>query len=201
MLWRFSPASLAILLAYGLSLRMVFLDQKLAAASHGGEPVLIPAGRLTLPRAIGGYLLGALLIVAAAPILAHAADRLAELSGLGKTFVGSTLVAFSTSLPELVASVVALRMGAFDLAIGNVFGSNAFNMALLVPLDAVQPDSLFASVSTNHALTAVAAMMITSVAVMGQLYQVENRRRFVEPDALLVIVLVLGTLGLLYYVR
>lgn len=203
LLWHFSVGSLAILVAYALSLRMVFYDQKLAAAAapHGDEVVLIPAGGLTLRKAIGGYLLGALLIVVAAPFLAHAADKLAELSGLGKTFVGTTLVAFSTSLPELVASIAALRMGAFDLAIGNIFGSNAFNMALLAPLDAVMPGSLFAAVSPNHALTAVAAIVITSVAVMGQLYQVEKRRRLVEPDALLVILLVFGMLGLLYYLR
>ena len=87
------------------------------------------------------------MIFLAGPRLAHVAGQLADLSGLGKTFVGTTLVALCTSLPELVASITALRMKSFDLVIGNVFGSNAFNMILFVPLDAAHPGSLFADIS------------------------------------------------------
>jgi cation:H+ antiporter len=163
--------------------------------------VLVPASHLTLPIAITGYVVAAVAIVVAAPFLARAADRLAELSGLGGTFVGTTLVALSTSLPELVATAAAVRMGAFDLALGNIFGSNAFNMVLLVPLDAVYPGALLAAVSPTHALTGVSTILVTAVAVMGQLYHVEKRRFFLEPDAVLVIGLVLGTLLLLYALR
>ena len=55
-------------------------------------------------------------------------------------------MAITTSLPELVASIAAVRLGAFDLAIGNTFGSNAFNMVLFVPLDAFHEGPLFAAV-------------------------------------------------------
>jgi cation:H+ antiporter len=85
-----------------------------------------------------------------------------------------------------------------DLAIGNIFGSNAFNMLLLAPLDAVQPGSLFAAISPIHALSCFSAILVTTVAVMGQLYQVENRRRFVEPDALLMLALIFGALLLVH---
>jgi cation:H+ antiporter len=90
-------------------------------------------------------------------------------------------------------------MGAHDLAIGNVFGSNAFNMILLVPLDVMHPGPLLAAVSANHAITAVAAVLATQVAVMGQLYQAEKRILFVDPDAGLVMLIVIGALVLVYF--
>jgi cation:H+ antiporter len=195
--------SLILLVAYVGGVRLVFYDQRFVAQQQGeqSQDVLVPASHLTLPIAITGYVVAAVAIVVAAPFLARAADRLAELSGLGGTFVGTTLVALSTSLPELVATAAAVRMGAFDLALGNIFGSNAFNMVLLVPLDAVYPGALLAAVSPTHALTGVSTILVTAVAVMGQLYHVEKRRFFLEPDAVLVIGLVLGTLLLLYALR
>jgi cation:H+ antiporter len=182
---------------------MIFYDQRVAAqhAQEEGHDVMVPAGRLKLWQAIVGFLVAAAVIVITGPFMAHAADELAELTGLGGTFVGTTLVALCTSLPELVASITAVRMGAFDLAVGNVFGSNAFNMVLLFPLDLVHAGPVLAAVSPNHAITALATVVVTSVAIMGQLYQVEKRIRFIEPDAALVILLVIAALAGLYYLR
>ena len=89
-------------------------------------------------------------------------------------------------------------MGAHDLAIGNVFGSNAFNMLLLVPLDLVHDGPILGAVSTGHAITSVAAILATMIVVLGQLYQVESRRRLIEPDAWLVLFVILGALWLVY---
>ncbi len=133
--------------------------------------------------------------------MAEAAGRLAELTGLGDTFIGTTLVALSTSLPELVTTLVALRMGAIALAIANIFGSNSFNMVLLLPLDMAYPGALFAAVSMAHAVSGLFIILVTALIVMGQLYQVEKRIALVEPDALLVILLVLSALATIYYLR
>lgn len=197
--------SLAILVVYVLGLRLVFYDQRVSAArtDSSSQDVLMPASpHTTLVRALTGFAVAAAAILIAGPFMAEAAGTLAELSGLGGTFVGTTLVALSTSLPELVASLTAVRMGAFDLAVGNVFGSNAFNMVLLIPLDVVYREgSLLSAVSPNHALTCLASIVVTCVAVAGQLYQVERRTKFIEPDALLVIVLICGAIGMLYWIR
>jgi cation:H+ antiporter len=197
------PGTWLIVVAYVAGLRIVFFDQRAAAAARGGhgQEVLLPAGKMSLARAVVGYVVCALVIVVAAPFLAEAAGEIAKRSGLGDTFVGTTLVAFCTSLPELVATLAAVRMGAFDLAIGNIFGSNAFNMILLFPLDLFHTGPLLASASQSHAVTCLATIVITSVAVMGQLYQVERRRRFFEPDALTVVLLIVGALALLYYLK
>jgi hypothetical protein len=72
-------------------------------------------------------------------------------------------------------------------------------MILLVPLDLAQPGALLAAVSQAHILTALAVIMATAVAVLGQLYKVERRIRFIEPDAALVIAIILGSLALIYF--
>jgi cation:H+ antiporter len=92
-------------------------------------------------------------------------------------------------------------MKAFDLALGNIFGSNSFNMILFVPLDIAHRSPLFATLSPTHVLTALAIIMATAIAVLGQLYTVEKRIRIIEPDAALVIAVVVGSLALIYFVR
>ncbi len=111
------PAVLAILLAYVMGVRVVFLDQRVAAAQRKGEGdqseiVAVPAGTMTMRRAVLGYLVAAVAIVVAGPFLATSASQIAALSGMGESFVGTLFVAISTSLPEMVASLAALRLGA-----------------------------------------------------------------------------------------
>lgn len=186
-----------VLFGYLFGVRMISCDQTASRAENDASetPHTAPGGWLS--SAIG-FCVAAAAIVVSGPFLADAAGQLADATGLGKSFMGTTLVAFSTSLPELVASLAALRMGAHDLAIGNVFGSNAFNMLLLIPLDIVHEGPLLSEVSNVHAVTCVASVIATLVVVLGQLYQVERRRRFIEPDASLVIAVVFGSLWLIY---
>jgi cation:H+ antiporter len=191
--------ALAVLGAYSLIVRMVYFDQRFAAAQQPAEAETHPG--MSLRVAVTGFFAAALVIFFAAPHVAESASKIAELSGLGSTFVGTTLVALSTSLPELVATLAAVRLGAFDLALGNIFGSNAFNMILFVPLDLAYPGPLLGAVSSTHVLTALAVILATSIAVLGQLYHVEKRIRFVEPDAAMVLTVVIGALALLYGMR
>jgi cation:H+ antiporter len=195
-----SPLTYLVVVAYLLGVRLVYLDQRIAqrTAAEQGVATHVLTG-MTLGKALAGFAVCAAAIFVAGPFLAHAADELAKKTGLGGTFVGTTLVAFSTSLPELVSSLAALRMGAFDLAIGNVFGSNAFNMILLAPLDALHPTPLLSAVSPSHAVTCVAAVLATMVVVLGQLYQAEKRIRLIEPDAALVILIIVAGLVLVYF--
>ncbi|HQY87352.1 MAG TPA: hypothetical protein PK402_01755, partial [Tepidisphaeraceae bacterium] len=188
-----------IVLAFLLVMRLVFFDQKMAAEQTPLKLMPENEKQMSLPRAATGYIGAAVAIVLAGPFLARSASIIADESGLGGTFVGSTFVALCTSLPELVTSLVALRMGAFDLAVGNIYGSNSFNMVLLAPLDAVHSGPLFASISTSHLVTAMATILITSVAIAGQLYHAERRKRFIEPDATTIIALIILTFVFLYF--
>ena len=185
---------------YLMGVRLIYFDQaasRAEAVAASPDPEPHPTAGSWRASALG-FAVAAAVIVVTGPFLAEAAGTIADASGLGKTFVGTTLVAFSTSLPELVASLAALRMGALDLAIGNVFGSNAFNMLLLVPLDVVHRGPILSAVSKSHAITCLAAIVATLVVVLGQLYHAERRRKVIEPDATLVIVIVFGALWLIY---
>lgn len=203
-LFGLSWGSIAVVVGYVIGVRMVYYDQQASMReAAAGEP---PATRHQTPRfallkPASAFIAAAACIVVIAPLLARSADRIAELSGLGGTFVGTTLVAFSTSLPELVSTLAALRMGAADLAIGNVFGSNAFNMLIVVMMDLVYSGPILAAVSPTHALTCFGVILVTSVVILGQLYRVEKRIIFVEPDAALILALSAGTLWLVYLAR
>jgi cation:H+ antiporter len=198
-LLRIGGWSWAILIAYLLGVRMLFIDQRISAhvATETTKEGTIRAGPLR--QSLVFFTAAAGVLVVAGPRLAEAADALSDRTGLGGTFVGTTLVALTTSLPELVASLAAVRLGALDLAIGNALGSNAFNMILFVPLDAVHSGSFFQALSPSHAVTAFAVVIATSIAVLGQLYHVERRLPLIEPDALLVILVIIGALGLVFH--
>lgn len=193
------PAIAVVSLGYLMGVRLVYVDQQVSLqASSVSDPLTSP--RISLGVAVLGFLIATAVVFLAAPILANSSGRIAELSGLGETFIGATLLALTTSLPELVATIVAIRIGAADMAVGNIFGSNALNIAILVPLDWAFPGSLLHDVEQAHVVTCLAVTLITAVVVVGQLYRVERRIMFIEPDAGTVILLVFGALWLLYLV-
>ena len=200
-----STWSWAILLSYLFGARMIFINQRISARlvsesrlddSSVSQEISSPKPSLLLPSVIFSTAAGVLCF--AGPQLAHVAGALAEETGLSGTFIGTTLVAVTTSLPELVASLTAIRIGAIDLAIGNAFGSNAFNIVLFAPLDFFHEGSVFLSMSSAHAVTAFTVVLATAIAALGQLYHGERRLPFIEPDAFLMLFVVLGGLLLIY---
>lgn len=194
------PGPLALAVVYLFSLRLVHYDQQFAtAAVSDAPPEQERPDTPSLQRSSVGFLVAAFVIFLAAPRLAAAAEVLADASGLGGTFIGTTLVALSTSLPELVTTWFAVRMAAFDLAIGNIFGSNSFNMLIFLPVDACYAGSLFAEASPTHVITAGCVILVTAVCMLGLLYRAEKRYWIVEPDALLVILLIIGSLVLIRF--
>jgi cation:H+ antiporter len=103
---------------------------------------------------------------------------------LGQSFIGNIVIAASTSLPEIVVSLAALKMGAVDMAFGNLFGSNLFDMAILGIDDVFYMNGvLTAVVSPNHQIAAVAAMTMTAVAVVGLTYRVTKKTLFLAWDS------------------
>ena len=200
--------SWAILILYLLGLRLTYLEKDYPSFSRAESleqhsSNVRPDFKTVIRKrsfilALVGYCAAAATILMAAPFLVRAANQIAQVSGLGQTFIGTTLVALATSLPELISTLTAFRMGAPDLAIGNIFGSNTFNMVLFAPLDIFYPKVLFSSVKGIHAVTAFSVITATSVAVMGQLYRKKERSRFSEPSSEIVVVLVLAFMYLLY---
>lgn len=187
-----NPGSALLLVLYVGGTRAVYRHARRGEALKAAEATPVPP-RLTLRKASIRFTLAAAAVLAAAPVFAWSAKGLAAVTGLGTTFLGTWLVGLTTSLPELVASVAAVRLGAFDLAVGNLFGSNAFNMALFFALDLAQPGSFFAAVDPSHALSGLFGIVLTSLGLAAIVYRAERRYALLEPDsALMVLAYLLG---------
>lgn len=127
---------------------------------------------IDLRRAIVLFAVNAVFVIVAATFLPFIAERIAHMTGLGTTFVGSAFVALTTSLPEVVISIAALRLGAIDMAIANMFGSNMFNIMVLGVDDIFYlRGDVFADVSSSHIVTAMIAVVMTSIAVIALTYR------------------------------
>src|SRR3989344_4484849 len=112
----------------------------------------------SLRQAATRFAMAAAIVVGAGMWLPFVAVNLATTMGWNRSFVGSLFVALVTTLPELAVTLSALRLGALDMAIGNLLGSNLFNVAI-VGIDDLfyRPGDLLAHVSPVHAITAASA--------------------------------------------
>ena len=160
-----------ILLLYILAMRTVFRYEQ-GRRQESAEQVAEVYAHLSLRQAIIGYALAAAVVVGAGTWLPFVGQALAHLMGWETTFVGTLFVAFATSVPEMVVTLAALRIGALDMALGNVLGSNLFNVAILAVDDILYlPGPLFEHVSSIHSLSAVSAIMMSGIAIVGLLYR------------------------------
>ena len=108
------------------------------------------------------FILGGLAaIVAGGNMVVNSASSIASSFGLSETLIGLTVVAFGTSLPELVTSVVASRKGENGLALGNVIGSNLFNILFVLAASATISPMKVDILSTYDAIFLIAASIIT----------------------------------------
>lgn len=168
-------SSLLIVALYGVAMSTVFRYERTQLEEFAeAEADRFPG--VTLRQLALRYLAAALLVVAAGSWLPFVASHIAVQMGWYESFVGTLLVAFVTSLPELVVTVAALRLNALDMAIGNLFGSNLFNILILAVDDVLYVQGpLFANVSTSHAVSALSAIMMTGIAIVALLYRTKTR--------------------------
>ncbi len=166
-----------IIIAYAVGIRTIYNYEKKFLVKLVEEAAeKLRYSEIPLKRAVILYAANAVLVTVAAVFLPFVAGRLAEETGLGTGFFGTFFVAMVTTLPEFTVSISAARIGAYDLAIGNLLGSNMFNIALLAADDILYAGGpLFADVSSAHATTGLMAMIMTSIAVLSISYRPERR--------------------------
>jgi cation:H+ antiporter len=164
-----------ILVMYLLIMRTVFRYEKAQVKTFTqAETDQYPG--LTKQQAILRYLIAAGFVILAGSLLPYIGKTIAEQMGWHESFVGTLFIAFATSLPEIVVTVAALRLGAVDMAVGNLLGSNLFNITILAIDDVLYtPGPLFNHVSATHAVSAFSAIMMTSVAIVGLFYHPQKR--------------------------
>jgi len=130
----------------------------------------------TLAQAISRFTAAAAVVLGAGIWLSTLADQLALAAGWNRSFVGTLFMALVTTLPEIAVTLSALRMGAVDMAIGNLLGSNLFNVAILAIDDAAYLQrALLADASPAHAATAMAGVVMTGLVIVGLVLRPRGR--------------------------
>jgi cation:H+ antiporter len=189
--------SLLILAVYFVAVWLI--QGNSSPVAHAGIEPAIPEGTASLLRGVIGFLLAAGALVVVTPIMVESANEIAVITGLGTTFIGTTLVALVTSLPELVTTLAAIKIGADDMAIGNLFGSNMFNMFAIGLTDVFFTQGRFLSViDPSFLLVGMIGLLMTGMGLIGNLAKLEKRIWFIEIDALALIVFYFSSLWLLF---
>lgn len=158
-----------ILMVYAVALRALYVQEHRQAVEIAIEEAY---HEHSLQTALISYAVASLVVIAAAVWMPFAALAVAEEMGWGQSFVGTLLVALATTLPEAASTLGALRIGAIDLAIGNLLGSNLFNVTIIAVDDlAYLKGPLLTHVSETHAISGVSAIVMTGAAVVGLYYR------------------------------
>ena len=173
-----------LIVLYFVAMRVIFAHERHRRARETQEVAEeLQYGDITLRSAMAHYAAAAVAVVGAALCLPRLGVELARQTGLSEAFVGSLFVAITTSLPEIVVSLAAVRIGAVDLGIGNVLGSNLFNL-LILGLDDVfyRQGPLLARAGASHDVAVVAIVMMNGLFLIGLTYKVMTKRFVVTWD-------------------
>lgn len=168
-----SIASLFIVALYLVAMRALFITEQ-----RRGHREASPIGEssMSLRQAVRGYALAAVVIVGAGIWLPQIGVELARVMGWSHTFVGTLFIAFATSVPELATTWGAVRIGAIDMAMGNLLGSNLFDVLILAIDDlAYLPGSIFANVQPVNAISAITACMMSGAVIVALAYRPVSR--------------------------
>lgn len=156
-----------LFLLYAVAMRTIY-DYERRALAQSPEPDP-PQGSLGLRALAWRYAAASAVVVAASLWLPFIATALAREIGWTQGFVGTLLVALATTLPELTVTIAAVRLGALDLAIGNLIGSSLFNLVVLGIDDILYvPGSLYAAAAPPHAVSVITGAMMAGALIARQ---------------------------------
>lgn len=128
--------------------------------------------KYTRTQVVMRYTLFASVVVVAAIFLPVYGEGVAKLLGIGEGFFGTVFLALSTSLPEIVISFMAVRQRSIDMAVGNVLGSNVFNIFILALYDIVYTKGpLLENITPKLAIPSIGTILITTIGIIGLVYK------------------------------
>lgn len=166
---------------------------------EGDEPNEDADPERSLPRMLVALALLAITILAAGAMLALSAEGIAEQAGLSSGMVGFLLVALATSLPELSSVTAAVRAGRYELAVGDIFGTNLFNLTLLALADLLSsaPEPVLAAAGTFEVLGALVALLMTGAFVVGLLERKDKTVLRMGYDAVAALLIFVGGIAVM----
>lgn len=164
-----------------------------------GVPQADFRSRARLSQAMIGFGFGAVGLLVLTPFLVLSAEAVSLETGISTTFVGTLLVGLTTTLPELSTTFSAIRLGAFDLAVGNLFGSVMFNMMILLLMDvAYFRGPLLGFVARDHLLTILLGVTLLTLGIVAILSRGRQRALPLRLENLLIVATYVLGMWLLY---
>jgi cation:H+ antiporter len=191
--------SLSFLVVYFISMRLLHsyglkqsaVDELLE--EEGSNP-------MKLRTVLFWYAAHAAMVIVAALVLPYFSEQIAAATGLGESFIGTLLLATSSSLPEIAVSLSAARLGNIEMAVSNLFGSNIFNVMILSIEDVFYTrGNLLRDASASHVVTVFATIAMNAIAIVGLTMRPQKKGfRYVAWDTLLILILYMFTMLFLY---
>jgi len=189
--------SVGFAIVYFMSVRTIYrfqLEHHIQSVQHN-ESIF----NITLRQVWQRYLLYALCIIAAALALPYFAEHISNDFGWAQAFTGTLLLAISTCMPEVAVSIAAIRRGSPDMAVGNLLGSNIFNIFILFLNDLMYTRGhLLKDASDEHLLSVFFIILMSGAAMAGLMYPDKQKRWLLSWDAILILGLYLINIILLY---
>lgn len=170
---RFSIFSIILLVSYLISLKVISgFEQRLEQEFLAKEAKSLNYDHISLRRTYMSFTAAAAVIIGASIWLATIGDDIAEETGWEASFVGSLFLAVISSLPELAVCTAALKLGAVDMAIADVLGSNMFNTGIIIAASDSfhSAGSILSASSSGLGWVAVIAIAMTGIVVLGILF-------------------------------
>ena len=200
---RIGVYSLVLFCLYLLSQYMIFRFQSAKSEDTQENEILSSNhGLISLKRAVAFFVVAAVVTAGAGTWLAFIGDQISEVTGLSASFVGTLFLAICTSAPEIVVSISAVRLGALEMAVGNMVGSNLFNMGVIIFLDDLfySAGPILQGADVNHIITALFAVLMSSIVIIGIVFRPRFWQRiWVGVDAAALVILYLGAIVTLYF--
>jgi cation:H+ antiporter len=147
------------------------------------------------------FALSAIAVIGAGIWLSFIGDEIAETYSWSASFVGSLFLAITSSMPELVVTVAALRLGAIDMAVADILGSNMVNLAIIFPVDLFYGHGpLLTMASSAHLITAAVMMAMNLIVTVGLRFPQRRKIFFVSwYDIALILFYIFGAYSLYCY--
>ncbi len=189
--------SISFATVYLIAIKSIYKFQK--SFPQVTSEARVRPNNLRLGQVVFRYALFALLIIATALPLPYFAEQIALQAGLGKSFVGTLFLAMSTSLPEIAVSLVAVRMGSVDMAVGNLLGSNIFNIFILFIDDlAYTQGHILKDASDANLVSVFMVILMAGTAIVGLIFPSKTKKILMAADTLVIFLLFIVNLILLY---
>lgn len=193
--------SIVMLLVYGLGMLVISkstppLDEQSSITSTTADmaqntlkkPDNTGTYHVNVRQALFRFVIYSIIILIAGSVLTITGDRIAVITGIGSSFVGSFLIAATTSLPEAVSVYVAILLINYRLAVGTVLGSNLFNLLFLAGTDVFfREGSLLTHSADTHQITAFSGIVLIGIGLYALVRHPKKARFYLWPSAAIVL--------------